>query len=282
MKKQLISISDRLLTSRLIVLFALATLTVATPEAQARLFRQTFGATVPTADGGCAWNYDQDYFVPRHCDSVRYGLFSDCKQSITTSPACRRCHPLYASACGKGYCSPYGACHYRFRDHVYKRACGCTPLACTYGPWANDYCGSCKPPLMRLCDRRHCHKSQCGGSYGSFEPLGPMNCQTGAYQSGFGFAPLAMRPKHPLSGHLPNVEPFGIDVLGAVTSDSVLDESGNLRPGVVAPQAAPVPTPPQPIGPNLIPSFGQWRKAQQDKISEYVEANPGTVSTINN
>jgi hypothetical protein len=119
---------------RLSVLFAAALALVPAASAHARLFRQTYGATVPTADG-CAWNINQDYFVPRHCDSCRYDLFSACKTGHTRSPACRHLHPVH-----EGYCTPYGACRYRWRDHVYKKYCGCTPLRHTYGPWKLEKC----------------------------------------------------------------------------------------------------------------------------------------------
>ena len=89
--------------------------------AEGRLFYQTYGATVAAPGGCCAWNVNQDYFVPRYCESGRYGLLSSCKTSHTTSAACRRDHPIY-----HGYCSPYGSCHYCWRNHVYKAHCGCT------------------------------------------------------------------------------------------------------------------------------------------------------------
>lgn len=113
-------------------------------RAEARLFWQTYGSTVPTADG-CAWNVNQDYFVPRYPTSCRYGLYSPCKESCTTSPACRTCHPLYP-----GYCSIYGPCHYHRRDRVYQAHCGCKPLgicargcrqACRCGNVASCRCG---------------------------------------------------------------------------------------------------------------------------------------------
>lgn len=119
---------------RLSVLIAVALALAPAGLAHARLFRQTYGATVPTADG-CAWNINQDYFVPRHCDSCRYDLWSACKTSHTRSPACRHLHPVYG-----GYCTPYSACRYRWRDHVYKKYCGCTPLRRTYGPWKLEKC----------------------------------------------------------------------------------------------------------------------------------------------
>jgi hypothetical protein len=99
--------------------------------AEARLFWQTYGATVP-ADGGCgcSWNVNQDYFVPRTCANGQYGLFSACKCSHYLSPACKYLSPIYT-----GYCTPYSSCHYRRKDCVYKERCGCTPLKCEYGPW---------------------------------------------------------------------------------------------------------------------------------------------------
>lgn len=92
--------------------------------AEGRLFYQTYGAAVAAPGGSCAWNVNQDYFVPRHCDSGRYGLFSSCKTSHTSSAACRRGHPIY-----HGYCSPFGACHYLWRNHVYKAHCSACGLA---------------------------------------------------------------------------------------------------------------------------------------------------------
>ena len=99
--------------------------------AEARLFWQTYGSIVPSADGcGCNWNVNQDYFVPRHPTSSRYGLWSPCKTSCTTSPACKWCHPLYP-----GYCGIYGPCHYCWRDHVYGFRCGCTLLRIGHSMW---------------------------------------------------------------------------------------------------------------------------------------------------
>ena len=117
-------------------------------QAEARLFLQTYGSTVPTAEG-CAWNANSDYFVPRHCDTGRYGLFSACKTSCTTSPACRRCHALYP-----GYCSPYGCLHYCWRNHVYAHKCGCCPVAYN-GPYRPG-CGPCL-----LLSKYGCHGGMC-------------------------------------------------------------------------------------------------------------------------
>ncbi len=92
--------------------------------AEARLFWQTYGSTVPAADGsGCHWNWNQDYFVPRYPSSCHYGLYSPCKSSRSTSPACRSGHPLHP-----GYCGIYGPCHYRRRNRVYGVHCGCSPI----------------------------------------------------------------------------------------------------------------------------------------------------------
>ena len=105
----------------------------ATP-AEARLFWQTYGSMVPTGDG-CQWNTNSDYFVPRTCDSCRYGLYSPCKKNCATSPACRREHAIYP-----GYCSPYGCFHYAGRNHIYGRRCGCTPVA-----YRGPYRTGCQP-----------------------------------------------------------------------------------------------------------------------------------------
>ena len=114
------------------------TLSMAT-TAEARLFWQTYGSTVTTADGcGCAWNQNQDYFVPRHGSSCRYGLNSPCKSSRSTSPACRWSHPIHS-----GYCGIYGPCHYRRRNRVYAAHCGCTPLQPYGGCCSGGMSGSC-------------------------------------------------------------------------------------------------------------------------------------------
>jgi len=126
---------------RLLACLGLAiTLSIGT-TVEARLFWQTYGSTVPTADGGgCNWNMNQDYFVPRHADSCRYGLYSPCKSSRSTSPACRGSHPMHP-----GYCGIYGPCHYRRRNRVYATHCGCTPIqfdrGCGEG-MTPGYCGA--------------------------------------------------------------------------------------------------------------------------------------------
>jgi hypothetical protein len=184
-------------------LAALATL-LASPAAHARLFWQTYGATVASPTGcGCAWNLNQDYFVPRHCDSCRYDLFSPCKTSHSRSPACKSIHPVYTSPCtSKPYGTPYGECHYKWRDHVYAKHCGCKPLSCTYGEWELDKCpkhgckggcvaGACSPG-------GHCGGAGCGfGGYGG-EMAGGWVLDGGM--------------------PLPNVEPFEGETLGTITA----------------------------------------------------------------
>ena len=115
----------------LLVSFACAT------TAEARLFWQTYGSVVPhdallaegSCGGGCTWNWNQDYFVPRYPSSGRYGLFSPCKVSRTTSPACVWSHPFYP-----GYCNIYVPLRYKWRNHVYRAHCGCAPLQLCHGP----------------------------------------------------------------------------------------------------------------------------------------------------
>jgi hypothetical protein len=201
----------------LVTLMAAALAMMATPPAHARAFRQTYGATVATADGGCAWNMSMDFFVPRTCDSCRYDLFSACKTSHTTSPACINQHPIYC-----GYCTPYGACRYKWRDHVYAKHCGCTPLACTYGPWKLDKC-------RKHCCRRTPDVASCCGAGGcsggcAMTPLvgcADAMCVDGACQGeagGYGVndCSAACGWHTGDAGYLPNVEPFGVAIIGTV------------------------------------------------------------------
>jgi len=127
---------------RQLALLALCVSLMSATTAEARLFWQTFGSTIPgeiSSGEGCgaggSWNWNQDYFVPRHGSSCRYGLFSPCKTSRSTSPACRWSHPFYS-----GYCSIYGPCHYRRRNHVYDTRCGSSPVEIN-GPWRRG-CGN--------------------------------------------------------------------------------------------------------------------------------------------
>lgn len=192
---------------------------MAAVPAEARNFMQTYGATVPAGPcgEGCTWNWNQDYFVPRHCNSCRYGLFSACKTSCTKSPACRVCHQMYP-----GYCSPYGCCHYCRRNCLYSHRCGCEPVQ------TNTYCGpfrhGCGPCLG--CCRMNC----CGPTW--YPPL--------------------LQFTQPLA----NIEPPVFEVLGAipVEGDELL-ASLNMSapavelPGVIIPPAAPAPV-------EKIPPFG--------------------------
>lgn len=161
---------------------------LAAAPAQARLFWQSYGSTAPAPAGcGCAWNLNSDYFVPRACDSCRYGLFSPCKKHHSISPACKSLHPVYT-----GYCTPYGPCHYKFRDHLYAKRCGCTPLACVDGPWQLAQCA------------KH---GGCGGAYVSVPGHG-------CGPSGAMLGPQA--DPHLYPGVLPNVEPLGGETLGTI------------------------------------------------------------------
>ena len=126
---------------------------------EARLFWQTYGAVVPSG-GACAWNLNQDYFVPRHCSSGAYDLFSPCKTDHGSSAACRNLHFLYA-----GYCTPYGACRYDWRDCVYKSFCGCTPLRYDYEPWLLRTGKAC----FALHEQRRCPAMIAGGTTADFD-----------------------------------------------------------------------------------------------------------------
>jgi hypothetical protein len=184
------------------LLLAIAFTLLSAAAAEARLFWQTYGATVPTADG-CAWNINQDYFVPRHCDSCRYDLFSACKTSHTTSPACAHLHPVYG-----GYCTPYGGWHYKRRDHIYRKRCGCTPLRYEYGPWHLE---KCKKHCLALRDAGNCGP-ECGPVCGQ---MGAGGCEPGTAcdAGGCEFAASANCAE---AGWLPNVEPFGGESLGSI------------------------------------------------------------------
>jgi len=112
---------------------------------EARLFWQTFGSTIPAADGcHSTWNSNQDFFVPRYASTGHYELYSPCKSSRSISPANRSSHPLHS-----GYCSIYGPCHNRWRNHVYKAYCGCLPIQ------ARGRCRGASP-------------SSCGSDHGSY------------------------------------------------------------------------------------------------------------------
>ncbi len=207
-------------------------------QAEARLFWQTHGSVVPTADGGCAWNTNSDYFVPRHCDSCRYGLFSPCKCSCTTSPACRRCHALYL-----GYCSPYGCFHYCWRNHIYARKCGCCPVA-----YCGPYRPGCGPHL--LC-QHGCRGGMCAAG-----PICPTNiCADGLYPMEGCFADRGMPGEE--CQYLANVESAEFQILGSIslagdpllTSLQLGDPAGipllpaQALPGQTLPSELPVPQP---------------------------------------
>ncbi len=167
--------------------------------AEGRLFYQTFGSVVPTADG-CTWNVNQDYFVPRHCSSGRYGLFSPCKEDCTISPACRKGHPLHP-----GYCSPYGPLHYCWRNFVYHYHCGCGPVKpcggfcrhCGSGP-VRSYCGPYQAGCGPQCQVPYAAAASCcfpGDSY----------CAMGAVEA------------YPCEMYLPNVESHEYQILGSIS-----------------------------------------------------------------
>ncbi len=172
---------------RLLALLALCVSLMSATTAEARLFWQTFGSTIPGGipDGkdcgaGCSWNWNQDFFVPRHPTSCRYGLFSPCKTGRSTSPAAKWSHPFYP-----GYCSNYGPCHYRRRNHVYGIRCGCSPVQVYRGPWRTGCGNECGVPLRT----------------------------PGFSEAGF-FAHAAPTA---VVGYLPNVESSGLVILGSIS-----------------------------------------------------------------
>jgi hypothetical protein len=212
---------------RFLITFAALGIGFAAADVHARLFRQTYGAVTPTEEGGCQWNANQDYFVPRHCDSCRYGLFSACKKGHTISPACRHLHPLYA-----GYCSPYGACRYRWRDHVYKTFCGCTPLRCTYGPWRNEQCKECF-----LLHHNHKPCNACGTYVGCRQTgSGCSHCDwAGGSNAIYCSGPTYYNDSLDY-GELPHVEPLGGEILGSIAAlpNGSLGSGGSASPALGA------------------------------------------------
>ncbi|MCA9257973.1 MAG: hypothetical protein KDA61_02180 [Planctomycetales bacterium] len=201
-----------------------------------RLFWHTFGATAPGPDGSSSvWNANQDYFVPRHCTSGQYQLYSACATPRGVSPACKREHPLYS-----GYCTPYGSCRYHWRDHVYARQCGCTPLRAYVGPYRTDAC-----PKTHCCLKTDaCQAEGCGG------PRDVCAAGCGASTNGYETASGV----YARGTFLPNVEPLGGDLLGSVpiaTANGMLGMRGGMGgtfPGGNIPSvggvAIPVRTPP--------------------------------------
>lgn len=217
--------------------------------ADARLFWQTYGSIAPTPDGGCQWNTNSDYFVPRYCDSCRYGLFSPCKTSCTTSPACRREHAIYP-----GYCSPYGCFHYCRLNHVYARKCGCCPV---------PYHGPIRPGCGHLCQRCW-HGGVCING----------NCSQNACLNGMCYDGMCPGEGGLISdncGYLPNVESAEFQILGSISlsGDPLLSSlqlgvpamAMPLTPGAITPsQALPappaIPTIPKiPADPQSIPVY---------------------------
>lgn len=187
------------------VILAIAISLAFASTAEARHFWQTYGSTVPAADG-CTWNWNSDYFVPRHCSSCRYGLYSPCKTSCMTSPACKWSHPFYP-----GYCSPYGPCHYRRRNHVYAHRCGCEPIA------------AC---LKRGCHGKACRCiGTCAAAFASTVPgccLGTActllgGCGASGESCGASCESGVASHSHAV---LHNVEPIGLHSLGSIPVDS--------------------------------------------------------------
>jgi hypothetical protein len=236
-----------------------AVLCAAAAPVQARAFRQTYGATVATADGGCTWNMSMDYFVPRTCDSCRYDLFSACKTSHTTSPACINQHPIYG-----GYCTPYASCRYKWRDHVYKKHCGCTPLACTYGPWDLEKC--CKHGCGKHGCGKHCRRTPDPTSCGIYPggcgvtPLASCAdgfCAGGAYASeAAGYGGFASVPVADVA-YLPNVEPYGVEVIGTVEAFPIRMGGGGMGSGMAMPMGMSAPMPGAAAMPGMIPGVPQ-------------------------
>ena len=177
------------------LLLATAVLLASTPQAEARLFRQTYGSTIPGGGQcGCTWNWAQDYFVPRHASSCRYDLFSACKTSRTYSPAAMFCSQIYS-----GYCTVYSAWRYRWRNHVYRVHCGCEPVRPACDRWRSR---KCRRGCDAACTCGGCPAVGCvEGGCGCLPPC----CPTGCYPEGC---------------YLPGVEPAGVELLGSIPMDT--------------------------------------------------------------
>jgi hypothetical protein len=217
------------------VYFAAFALAFDPASVNARLFWQTYGATVAAPDGcgGCAWNINQDYFVPRHCDTGRYDLFSACKTGHTRSPACKYLHPLYC-----GYCTPYGPCRYRWRDCVYKCHCGCTPLRHEYGPW---HFKKCRKHSMVLRDGGGCY----GGTY--------CGSTHGPAADGYGVEVPLVAAAVPMC----NVEAFGGVLLGDIVAlpAGMAGGSSSAVSNAAAALSTPAAAPPS-AAPGVLPKIG--------------------------
>lgn len=196
---------------RTILLATVALLTWNT-QAEARLFLQTYGSTIPVhgsaADGcGNTWNWHQDYFVPRHASTCWYGLFSPCKRGQTYSPAALYCSQLYP-----GYCTAYNAYRYRWRNHVYRTHCGSTPLKPACGKWRSVKC-------RRGCEPRYAStRDECSGSASCEEVCGErVNCNRANPNCRPWIPEHAV--SHCMEGFLPGVEPVGVEMLGSIPVD---------------------------------------------------------------
>jgi hypothetical protein len=217
-------------------LLALAVACAAQPAA-GRPFWQTYGSTVPLPGGGCGWNMNSDYFVPRHCDSGRYDLFSPCKTSHYKSPACMRMHPTYG-----GYCTPFTGWHYLRKDHVYAKHCGCTPWKSVYGSWHLDKCARGCGVLKhhRGCGAAGCGGPSCGAAgCGGFDMLaaGAATCD-----AGFAAANLGGYGEFDDAYALPNVEPMGGTPLGEIAAlPAAMMGGGSGMLGTGAGQTLPMP-----------------------------------------
>jgi hypothetical protein len=205
-------------------IFSLLLLCCLVGQADARLFWQTYGSTVETPEG-CEWDTNSDYFVPRHCDTCRYGLYSPCKKSCATSPACRRESAIYP-----GYCSPYGCAHYCWRNHLYAHKCGCCPV-----PYNGPIRPACGCPLQRCLHGDICVNGVCGPNsyHGGTCHNGSCShgkCHRGECQGGmcYGDAPTTricmnndcshdLSQSHSEYGYLPNVESNEFQILGSIS-----------------------------------------------------------------
>ena len=143
-----------------------------------------------------------DYFVPRHCDSCRYDLFSPCKTAHSRLAGVQESlHPsLRAATARRTARATTSGGTTSTRNTAAARRC-----SCTYGPWHLDKCRKhgCKAAALRRRARRRRlrrRRLRVGGSAASWR------------------APAAARTT--AMALLPNVEPFGGETLGTIAAHS--------------------------------------------------------------
>ncbi len=121
---------------RLLPWLALAISLTWASSVEARLFWQTYGSTVPSVAGSdCTWNVNQEYFVPRHLSTGRYGLYSPCKSSRSNSPAYKTCYSSHFGDCGGSYCGYTALCNTALCNTTLCNTTLCNTTLCNTALW---------------------------------------------------------------------------------------------------------------------------------------------------